>query len=321
MSDDLSLCCWVRGTSVDATFIIKISPTETVYTLKQLIKESEKLEVPASTLRLFKLNDPLGRPYKETLNGVTLSTDGELLDPSDEISGVFTAPPPTCHIHIIVDAPYPEIYYWFRGADASEERMVRIRSDASVTALKQQIQDSHNDLRDFPDSSIGLFVISEGHLLESLNTNNDGTLLNGRQKISACFEGTTVLETLCVVVQFPRQDVITLNYWIIGEDIRAIFGVKVAMTQTVSDLKRLIKGENAATLRTTDTRLLTLWNVSLLCDDALKQTIEGLDLRPERSLHSVKRLSTIFAEPPVPEHLHIIVGLPHTGEPSVMIAS
>ncbi|KAI6146435.1 hypothetical protein BKA82DRAFT_4160336, partial [Pisolithus tinctorius] len=84
------------------------------------------------------------------------------------------------------------------------------------------------------------------------------------------------------------------------------------MTQTVSDLKRLIKGENAAALRTTDTRLLTLWNVSLLCDDALKQTIEGLDLRPERSLHSVKRLSTIFAEPPVPEHLHIIVGLPHT---------
>ncbi|KAI6154566.1 hypothetical protein BKA82DRAFT_166271 [Pisolithus tinctorius] len=224
MSDDLSLRCWVRGTSVDATFIIKISPAETVDTLKQLIKESASLEVPALALRLFKLKVPLRRPYKETLNG-------------------------------------------------------------------------------------------------SLNTNNDGTLLNGRQKISACFEGTTVLETLCVVVQFPRQDVITLNYWIIGEDIRAIFGVKVAMTQTVSDLKRLIKGENAATLRTTDTRLLTLWNVSLLCDDALKQTIEGLDLRPERSLHSVKRLSTIFAEPPVPEHLHIIVGLPHAGEPSVMIAS
>ncbi|KAI5991047.1 hypothetical protein F5J12DRAFT_774053 [Pisolithus orientalis] len=224
MSDGFSLCCWVRGTSVAATFIITISRTATVYTLRDLIKESASLEVPAPALQLFKLKNPLRRPYKETLNG-------------------------------------------------------------------------------------------------SLNTNNDGTLLNGRQKISACFEGTTVLETFCVIVQFPCQDVIALNYWIIGEDIHTILEVKVARTQTAGDLKRLIKAENAVTLHDTDVRLLTLWNVSLPCDDALKQTIEGLDLRPERSLHSMKRLSTIFAEPPVPEHLHIIVGLPHAGELSIMIAS
>ncbi|KAI5998563.1 hypothetical protein F5J12DRAFT_724822 [Pisolithus orientalis] len=103
MSDDFSLCCWVRGTSVDATFIIKISLTETVDTLRNLVKATRQLDdVPASDLRLFKLKDPLRRPYKETLNGVTLSTDGELLDPSDEISEVFAAPPPKRHIHIIV---------------------------------------------------------------------------------------------------------------------------------------------------------------------------------------------------------------------------
>ncbi|KIO01674.1 hypothetical protein M404DRAFT_722430 [Pisolithus tinctorius Marx 270] len=306
MSDGFKLSYWVRGTPSDTSFDVTISPTERVNTLRQLIQETQRFDVLAGRLRLFKL-----KPYVETLNGVTLSEHGELLYPSDKISEVFTAQPPTRHIHIIVDAPYPWIYYWLRGTDASEERIVRIRSDASVIALKQQIQNSDSDLRDLPESSIRLFRISEGHLRESLNTDNDGTLLNGRQKIFACFEGTTVLETFCLVVQLPRQDVITLNCWIIGEDIRAIFGVKVAMTQTVYDLKRLIKGENAVALHTTDARLLTLWNVSLLCDDALKQAIEGLDLPPERSLHSVKRLSTIFAEPPVPEHLHIIVGSPH----------
>ncbi|KAI6006172.1 hypothetical protein F5J12DRAFT_684576, partial [Pisolithus orientalis] len=100
-----SLCCWVRGTPVAATFIITISRTETVYTLRDLIKESYPntfRDVDAPALQLFKLKNPLRRPYKETLNGVTLSTDGELLDPSDEISEVFAAPPPKRHIHIIV---------------------------------------------------------------------------------------------------------------------------------------------------------------------------------------------------------------------------
>ncbi|KAI5991102.1 hypothetical protein F5J12DRAFT_897608 [Pisolithus orientalis] len=237
----------------------------------------------------------------------------ELLYPSDKISEVFTAQPSTRHIHIIMHHTQRSTTGFEVRTHQKSESFGSVQMQVSLL-LKQQIQNSDSDLRDLPESSIRLFRISEGHLRQSLNTNNDGTLLSGRQKIFACFEGTTVLETLCVVVQFPRQDVTTLNCWIIGEDVCAIFGVKVAMTQTVSHLKRLIKGENAAAFRTTDTRLLTLWNVSLLCKDALKQTIEGLELPPERSLHSVKRLSTIFAEPPVPEHLHIIVGSPHAIE-------
>ncbi|KIN98312.1 hypothetical protein M404DRAFT_31482 [Pisolithus tinctorius Marx 270] len=305
MSDDLTLSFWVRGTSGDSSSHITISPAEKVNTLKQLIKENEELDVPLSQLRLFKLKDPL---REENLGGVVLSKDGELLRNQDKLSEVFPAPPPKRHLHIIVDAPYPEIYYWFRGADPSEKRIVRIQSHEDVTTLKQQIQKSHNNFSYLPHSSIKLFRISEGHLLESLNMNDDGTLLNGRHKISTCFEGTPVLETFCVVVQFPSPDFVptitplvvapkmTLNCWEWGDDTLDIFPVEISSTLTVGGLKRAIKKRE----------------VSLPCNEDLRRSLEDLKLSHGQALEPWRLLSDSFSDVPLEKHLHIVFEAPRS---------
>ncbi|KAI6143203.1 hypothetical protein BKA82DRAFT_4183763, partial [Pisolithus tinctorius] len=258
MSDDLTLSFWVRGTSGDSSSHITISPAEKVNTLKQLIKENEELDVPLSQLRLFKLKDPL---REENLGGVVLSKDGELLRNQDKLSEVFPAPPPKRHLHIIVDAPYPEIYYWFRGADPSEKRIVRIQSHEDVTTLKQQIQKSHNNFSYLPHSSIKLFRISGGH------------------KISACFEGTPVLETFCVVVQFPSPD---------------------------------CKNEKSVALSDVNEHFMVLYKVSLPCNEDLRRSLEDLKLSHGQALEPWRLLSDSFSDVPLEKHLHIVFEAPRS---------
>jgi hypothetical protein len=102
----LSLNCWVRGSDVGRTFEVKISKTETVVALKKAIRNEKPAafrDVDADTLDLYKPRDPVPRPYKENLSNLILSEHGELLEMGDdEISEVFSEPPPKRHIHVIV---------------------------------------------------------------------------------------------------------------------------------------------------------------------------------------------------------------------------
>ena len=103
----LMLHCWVRGPdSIARTFNIKVSRTETVAALKEVIKDKKQAafhNIDVDTLALYKPRDPLPRPYWENLSKLILLEHGELLEMGDdELSEVFPEQPPKHHIHIIV---------------------------------------------------------------------------------------------------------------------------------------------------------------------------------------------------------------------------
>jgi Crinkler effector protein N-terminal domain len=102
MSDVFTLNCWVRGTDIDRVFGVKISRFETVDTLKTLLKEAQVIDVPASSLRLYKPRDPVAEPYDENLRSVLLSELGKPLPPLRKLSSLFAAAPPEERIHIII---------------------------------------------------------------------------------------------------------------------------------------------------------------------------------------------------------------------------
>jgi hypothetical protein len=102
MSDMFALCCWIRGTEIHECFTVKISPLESIDTLKVMIKASDTSGMPASALRLYKPHDPVAEPYEANLGKLQLSSHEAPLLPSRQISDLFKEPPPKGHIHIIV---------------------------------------------------------------------------------------------------------------------------------------------------------------------------------------------------------------------------
>ncbi|KAF8550758.1 hypothetical protein OG21DRAFT_371376 [Imleria badia] len=124
-----TLYCWVRGQGAGRILEAKISKTETIAALKEAIKDKNPTtfrDVDAMTLSLYKHRGPVD---KESVSEIVLSEHAERLMELDELSEVFPEPPPKHHIHIIVDTPYPTIFYWFRGAEISQEGSFRIHSN------------------------------------------------------------------------------------------------------------------------------------------------------------------------------------------------
>jgi hypothetical protein len=97
-----TLHCWIRGTEIHESFNSKISPSETVDTLKTMIKDNQALDMPASALRLYKPRHPVAEPYETNMGNVKLSMLEAPLLSSHQISTLFDGPPPKDHIHIIV---------------------------------------------------------------------------------------------------------------------------------------------------------------------------------------------------------------------------
>jgi hypothetical protein len=107
----------------------------------------------------------------------------------------------------------------------------------------------------------------------------------------------------------PSVPILKLNCFVYGDDPRNVFPVKIASTETVGTLKKVIRGETPAFDGfATDT--LSLWKVSIAVDDKLKDTVSKVELREGEELSPVDRLSQIFAVYPEDRHLHIIVHSP-----------
>ncbi|KAG1724833.1 hypothetical protein EDD22DRAFT_751449, partial [Suillus occidentalis] len=174
-----ALCCWIRGTEIHECFTVKISPLETIDTLKVMIKASDTSGMPASALRLYKPHDPVAEPYEANLGRLQLSSHEAPLLPSRQISDLFEEPPPKGHIHIIVDAPKFLIHCWLRGSRGEEGFEVSIRSNASIGALKEHIKAEESKLKHVDQSRITLYRISgaEDDVLESLDTMDAGDVL------------------------------------------------------------------------------------------------------------------------------------------------
>ena len=99
--DLLSLNCFLRGDDPDRMFTVKISKTENVSILKDLIKKEKARHlghVAASDLDLWKADFPIN-------DLPTFLTDGPKLGPLALLLDVFPSQPDITFIHVIVYVP------------------------------------------------------------------------------------------------------------------------------------------------------------------------------------------------------------------------
>jgi Crinkler effector protein N-terminal domain len=109
------------------------------------------------------------------------------------------------------------------------------------------------------------------------------------------------------------SDTITLFCLVRGELVANAFSVKISPTDTIDDLKKLIKKEKENDFKDVDADKLTLWKVSIPADDAnaLKNLVlENNKDNGVQELLPVKKIDKIFTSEPADEHIHVVVERP-----------
>ncbi|KAG2029997.1 hypothetical protein BDR03DRAFT_1017657 [Suillus americanus] len=201
---EITLYCWIRGTSIDQLSNIKISCSENMGALKRLLKESQAIDVPAPALRLYNPKDPMAEPHNENLRKVLLCDLGKPLPASWKLLILFKTAPPKEHIHIIVDAPRFIIHCWLQGTTTKEGFNVSIGWDAALGDLKDKMKEKEPRLEDVNNNHIRLYRISdsEDELWESLDTLKAGELLEAARSVmlSERFLHMPALQRLHVII-------------------------------------------------------------------------------------------------------------------------
>ncbi|KAH9977131.1 hypothetical protein BGW80DRAFT_836767 [Lactifluus volemus] len=203
--DELTLNCWVRSEDPEAFFQVKVSSTDTVYSLQKAIKNEKTVafrDVDPYNLALYKPKAPISIPFQvERLRKFILSENGEMLYGMYRLSNVFPEPPPEYDIHVIVDAP-SKIVCFLRGALLSDSFRLAICRGEDVGHLIPRMKDAQPDLRSVANHRIRLYRISgdENELRECLGNTGDGELLSG-QRLAPNFLGVPVLDPLRVVIE------------------------------------------------------------------------------------------------------------------------
>jgi hypothetical protein len=115
-----------------------------------------------------------------------------------------------------------------------------------------------------------------------------------------------------VPVLDPTQ-LLSLNCFVLGDDLKKAFTIEVEKTKNVSILKDLIKEKKASRLEHVDASDLDLWNLSIPMDSDAGERLENIDnFEPLKPLLS---LSEVFHHVEG-NHLHVVVRSPIDGESS-----
>ena len=131
-----------------------------------------------------------------------------------------------------------------------------------------------------------------------------------RTNLLGTASNTSLEVTQPVPVLDPTQ-LLSLNCFVLGDDLKKLFTLKIPKTENVSILKKLIKEEKASRLEHVDASDLQLWNVSIPVNGDADERLKSINnLEP---LDALLRLSDVF--PHVEEnHLHVVVQSPIDGE-------
>jgi hypothetical protein len=142
---------------------------------------------------------------------------------------------------------------------------VEVPKAASVIELRKAIWEENNhQFYDIDASSLTLWKVSIAD--EELDSKVDdiqglvgGTKLRDLAQLSQVFSDPPKPGHLHIIVQ---RSVIVLNCWVLGDDSSRVFPVKIATTESVGTLKKLIKEEKErGFLRDVDASDLGLWKV------------------------------------------------------------
>ena len=104
MSATLQLNCWIFDDDVSQVFPVKITNTESVGILKEVIKDECQKAFPnvdARSLTLWKVSIPVDRHLQQSLANLDLTRETSL-SPVDDLFDVFSDVPPRKHLHIVV---------------------------------------------------------------------------------------------------------------------------------------------------------------------------------------------------------------------------
>jgi hypothetical protein len=101
---------------------------------------------------------------------------------------------------------------------------------------------------------------------------------------------------------------LSINCLLLGSDSSEVFTVEILKTKNVSILKDLIKEKQSHRLSHVDASELTVWKVSLPADTITPELT--VDDEACEKLRSVKKISSIFGDALVDEHVHILVQAP-----------
>ncbi|KAF9219930.1 hypothetical protein BS17DRAFT_788291 [Gyrodon lividus] len=192
MSNFFELCYWVRGQPTTRVALIDISRTATISTLQKLLKGSEE-----NTFRA------------QNLGSVILSELGNPFPPSCELSDVFPAPPLEYHLHIIVDAPFPSIFFWLQGKEEVENcSAIAVSANTKISQLVKQIKGKQSDLSAVHDVCMHLYKVAtddDCELQENLHNPGTGDCLDGRQLVSTSFLDVPVLQNYYVIFEITTE--------------------------------------------------------------------------------------------------------------------
>ncbi|KAG8218995.1 hypothetical protein J3R82DRAFT_4740 [Butyriboletus roseoflavus] len=152
-----------------------------------------------------KLKEPVAEPCEENLKSVVLSECGGALRRLRKLSDLFVSAPPDSEecIHVIVDAPYPEVTCWVRGGKTHESVSISIKANVSVNQLHPRIKEAHEALKQVATEHTHLYRVpgSVQELRETLDQMDKGTQIYGTCVLYDAFLDLPVLEPHYVVVQ------------------------------------------------------------------------------------------------------------------------
>ena len=100
---------------------------------------------------------------------------------------------------------------------------------------------------------------------------------------------------------------LNLNCLVLGDDASRTFPIKIAKSDTVGGLRKLIKEENTPAFDHVPTNTLVLWKVSILVNRSLTENLSNRTFSDESPLLPMDELSEVFSDSPARRHLHIIV--------------
>ena len=112
----------------------------------------------------------------------------------------------------------------------------------------------------------------------------------------------------------PMSSTLNINCLVLGDDASHTFPIKIAKSDTVGSLRKLIKEEKSHTFQHVDADTLVLWKVSILVNWSLTQNLSNCTFADESSLLPVDELSEVFSDSPARRHLHIVVSAPPASE-------
>ncbi|KAF8337600.1 uncharacterized protein EI90DRAFT_2910618 [Cantharellus anzutake] len=213
---------------------------------------------------------------------------------------------------------------WGVGDDVNRVFPVENLNTKSIGALKKAIRGEKQVALQHVDAdaltlwkvAIPFDVFEE----KKVGLEDERVLLSPVKTLSSIFSDQPDDQNLHIVVQFPLPPpippipILELYCLIRDDDASHIFPVKIDSTEFVATLKKVIRGEKQVASQYVDADALTLWMVSIPFGGSFEENVKNAELKDEKTLSPVQRLSDIFLRPPQGEHLHIIVKPPRRSE-------